>query len=122
MRIPIGVGRRQVDLVEHSHDFEVVFKRQITVGQCLRLDALRRIDYEHHAFARRKAATHFVAEVDVAGGVDEVEHMPLPLDANVLRLNGDAALALEIHRVEVLRTHVAHLNGTGHLEDAVGKG
>ena len=36
-----------------------------------------------------------------------------------MRLDGDAALALEIHRVEDLRLHLARLQGAGDLEKAV---
>ena len=38
-----------------------------------------------------------------------------------MRLDGDAALALEIHRVEHLRLHLARLQRAGHLEEAVGQ-
>ena len=38
-----------------------------------------------------------------------------------MRLDGDAALALEIHRVEDLRFHLARLQRAGHLEEAVGQ-
>ena len=38
-----------------------------------------------------------------------------------MRLDGDAALALEIHRVEELRLHLARLERAGDLEEAVGQ-
>ena len=38
-----------------------------------------------------------------------------------MRLDGDAALALEVHRVEHLRLHLARLEGAGDLEKAVGQ-
>ena len=38
-----------------------------------------------------------------------------------MRLDGDAALALEIHRVEHLRFHLARLQRAGQLEEAVGE-
>ena len=38
-----------------------------------------------------------------------------------MRLDGDAALALEIHRVEDLRFHLARLQRAGHLEKAIGQ-
>ena len=40
-------------------------------------------------------------------------------DANRVRLDGDAALALDVHRVEQLGLHVALLHRVGELEDAV---
>ena len=45
--------------------------------------------------------------------------MPLPVDSHVLGLDGDAAFALEVHRVEVLGAHVTGVDGLGELEDAV---
>ena len=38
----LGLGRRQVDLVEHRHDLVVVVDRLVDVGERLRLDALAR--------------------------------------------------------------------------------
>ena len=48
--------------------------------------------------------------------------MVLPFEPHVLGLDGDAALALEVHRVEVLRPHVAGVDRAGELEDPVGEG
>ena len=115
----VGVGRREVDLVEHGDDRQVVLEGEVAVGQRLRLDPLGGVDDEHDPLARRQRAAHLVAEVDVAGGVDEVEGVALPLDAHVLRLDRDAPLALELHRVEVLLAHVASFDGSGEFEDAV---
>ena len=76
---------------------------------------------QDHALAGGQAAADLVAEVDVAGRVDQVEDVALPVDADVLGLDRDAPLALEVHRVEVLRPHVAGVDGAGELEDAVGE-
>ena len=118
----LGLGGRQVDLVERGDDGEVVLERLVAVRERLRLDALRRVDEQDHALARGEAAAHLVAEVDVAGRVDQVDDVAVPLEPHVLRLDRDAALALEIHRVEELGAHVARVDGTGHLEQAVGEG
>ena len=61
----------------------------------------------------------------MARRVDEVELVGLTVvgvvhDADGVGLDGDAALALDIHGVEQLRLHVALLDGAGELEDAVG--
>ena len=118
-RVAVGVGGRQVDLVERGDDLEVVLHGQVAVGQRLGLDALGGVDHQHHALAGGEAAADLVAEVDVAGRVDQVERVALPVDAHVLGLDRDAPLALEVHRVEVLRPHVAGVDGAGDLEDAV---
>ncbi len=121
-RDPVGVRRGEVDLVHGRHDREVVLERQIAVGEGLRLDALRRVDEEQRAFARGEAARDLVPEVDMPGRVDEAEDVVLPFEANVLSLDGDAALTFEIHRVEVLRPHVAGVDRAGEFQDPVGEG
>ena len=63
---PLRLGRREVDLVDHREDVEVVVDGQVGVGQRLRLDALRGVDDENGALARGEAARDFVGEVDVA--------------------------------------------------------
>ena len=118
-RIAIGVGGRQVDLVERGDDLEVVLHRQVAVGQRLGLDALGGVDHQHHALARGQAAADLVSEVDVAGRVDEVQGVALPIDTHVLGLDRDPPLALQVHRVEVLRAHVAGIDGVGDLQNAV---
>ena len=50
------VGRRQIDLVDHRDDREVLFERQMVVGQRLRLDALRGVDDQQRALAGRAAS------------------------------------------------------------------
>ena len=65
-------ARRQVDLVEDRDDLEVVVEREVDVGERLRLDALRGVDDQERALARREAARDLVGEVDVPGRVDQV--------------------------------------------------
>ena len=60
------------------------------------------------------------------GRVDQVQLVGLPVGAleehaHRLRLDRDAPLALEVHRVEHLRAHVALVHGVRQLEDAVGE-
>ena len=117
----IRVGLRQVDLVHDRDDLEVVLDRQVGVGDGLRLDPLRRVDDEQGALAGLQRARDLVGEVDVAGRVDQVQLVALPGDAHGLGLDRDPALALELHRVEHLRAHVAAGDRVGQLEDAVGQ-
>ena len=129
VQLGLGLGHvagRQVDLVEHGDDLEVVVDRQVRVGDRLRLDPLRGVDEQHGAFAGRQAARDLVGEVDVAGRVDEVELVGLPVtgrvgDAHRLALDGDAALALQVHLVEQLLLHVACRDRTRTFEDAIGQ-
>ena len=122
----LGLGARQVELVEHRDELEAVLDREVRVRDGLRLDALRRVDDEQRALARGERAADLVGEVDVAGRVDEVQLVGLAVarlveDAHRLRLDRDPALALEVHRVEHLRAHRARVDGLRHLEDAIGQ-
>ena len=67
----------------------------------------------------------------MTGGVDHVERVGArdavvaldgPGHAHGLGLDGDAALALDVHAVQVLGAHVAGLDDAGGLEHAVGQG
>ena len=122
----IGVRGGEIDLVDDGDDREVARDREVRVRDGLRLDALRRVDDEHRAFARLERARHLVGEVDMAGRVDEVELVLLALvgvlDRHGRGLDGDAALALEVHRVEELGAGLALGDGLGRLQQAVCEG
>ena len=125
-RDALRLGARQVDLVDHRDQLEPGVDRQVGVGDGLRLDPLRGIDDQQRPLAGGEAARDLVGEVDVAGGVDQVQVVGLAvgglvLDPHGLRLDRDPALALEVHRVEHLRLHFRRVDGAGELEDAVGQ-
>ena len=117
----VRIGLRQVDLVHEREQLEVVLDREVRVRDGLRLHALRGIDDEDGALASLKRARHLVGEVDVARRVDQVQLVPLPGDADRLGLDRDSALALELHRVEHLGTHLAARHRVRELEDAIGQ-
>ena len=71
------VGGGQIDLVEDRDDLVVGVERVIDVGEGLRLDALGGIDDQQRALDGGQRARHLVGEIDVAGGVDEVEDVGL---------------------------------------------
>ncbi|SII84905.1 Uncharacterised protein [Mycobacteroides abscessus subsp. abscessus] len=116
---------RQVDLVEHRDDRQLVLHREVEVRERLGLDALRGVDEEERALTGGERPGDLVAEVDVAGGVDHVEcvrgAVGLPRHAHGLGFDGDAAFAFYVHPVEVLRAHVARLDDAGDLEHPVGE-
>ena len=68
-----GRAMRQVDLVQHRDDGQVVLHRQEGVGDGLGLHALEGIDEQDRPLAGGEAARHLVAEIDVAGRVDQVQ-------------------------------------------------
>ena len=105
----------------------MIVERLVYVGERLRLDALRRIDHQQCALACRERSRHLVGEVDVARCVDEIQLVGDPVGCCVcqphrLRLDGDAALTLEVQLVEHLVLHVAQRHRPGRLEQPIGKG
>jgi hypothetical protein len=129
----LGLRRGKVDLVEHRDDVQVGVHGQVQVGQGLGLDALRGVDEQHRGLTRLERAGHLVGEVDVAGGVDHVQHVrarvgPLvvavrdrPRHPHRLALDRDATLALDVHPVEVLRPRGTLVDDPGELQHAVGE-
>ena len=122
----LRLGARKVDLVHHGDELQPGVHGEVRVRDRLRLDALRRIDHQQRALTGGERPGHLVVEVDVPGGVDQVQLVGLAVPGRVedpdgLRLDRDAALALEVHRVEHLRPHLQRIHGVGQLEDAVGE-
>jgi hypothetical protein len=122
----VRLGGRQIDLVDDRHDLMIMLDRLIDIGQRLRLDSLRRIHHQQRALAGGKAAAHLIGEVDMAGRVHEVELIGFAVargvgEAHGLRLDGDAALPLDIHIIEHLRGHFAFAEPAGLLDQPVGK-
>ncbi len=121
----VGLGAGQVDLVEHRDDVQVGVQGQVEVGQGLCLDPLRGVDQQHRTLAGGQRARHLVGEVDVAGGVDHVEHVVhpghFPGHPHSLGLDGDAAFALDVHPVEVLGAHGPGIDHAGELQHPVGQ-
>ena len=67
----------------------------------------------------------------MTGGVDHLHDDLLPCErtgarhprqAHVLSLDGDTALALNVHVVQVLIAHVAFIDDLGQLQDAIRQG
>ena len=122
----VGVGLRQIHLVEHRHHLDAEVERGVAVGHRLRLHALAGVDHQQRAFAGRQRPADLVAEVDVARRVDQVEVVDLAVARGVLqrrrlRLDRDAALALEVHRVEHLLFHLAIGQAAAALNDPIGQ-
>ena len=121
---PLRLGGRQVDLVDERDDLQIGVHGQHGVGYRLGLHALGGVHHEHRAVAGGQAAAHLVGEVHMARGVDEVQLVGLAVVGRVahahgLALDGDAALALDVHGIEQLGLHVALGHGARQLQDAV---
>ncbi len=122
----LGLRGREVDLVDDRNDFQIVMEGEVSVGEGLSLHALRSIDHQQRALAGLQAARNLVGEIDVAGRIDQVELVEVAVvgaivEADRVGLNGDAALALEVHRIEHLLHHFALGKRAGDFEQAVGK-
>ena len=109
---PVEIGAGAVELVDEDDARHVVAVGQAPVGLALRLHARHALDDEHRAVEHAQAAVHLDVEVDVAGRVDDVDAVVLPLARHRGGGDGDAALALLLH---VVGRGVAVM----HLADAV---
>ncbi len=118
------VGRRQIDLVDDGNNLESVVDGQIGIGQGLRLDALAGVHHQQRALAGGQRTRNFVAEVHVAGGVDQVQLVGVAVvrfvhHAHGVGFDGNTALALEIHVVKDLRLHLAAGHRAGEFQQTV---
>ena len=98
----VRVGRGQIDLVEHRHDFNAKIKCRIAIGDRLRLNALRRVNHQQGALAGRQGATDLIRKINMPGRVDQVEVVFLAVPRGVMQggglgLDGDPALPLKVH-------------------------
>ena len=117
----------QVDLVDDGDDGQVVLQGNVDVGQGLGLNALAGIHHQQHPLAGAQAPRDLVAEVHVAGSIDEVQLVLLAVGMVVLHphrlgLDGDTSLPLQVHLVKVLLHHRPSGNCAGGLQKAVGQG
>ena len=122
----IGLGGGQVDLVEHRHDLMAGVERVIDVGEGLRLDPLARVDHQQRTLAGGQRTGDLIGEVDMAGRVHQIEHVGAPVLGDIvephrLRLDRDAALALDIHGIKHLLDHFALGHRSCLLDQPVGE-
>ncbi len=52
---------------------KILLEREIDVCQRLRFDALAGVDHQERTFACRQRSTDLIGEVDMAGGIDQIE-------------------------------------------------
>ena len=121
---PVGFRGGEIDLVEDRYDLMIVVERLIHIGERLRLHPLRGIDHQQRALAGGEAAVHFIGEIDMARRVDQVQLVELAvfgtvIEAHGLRLDGDAALALDVHGIEHLLLHLPRGQAAAELDQPV---
>ena len=122
----IRLRGRQVHLIQHRYHGDPEVNRGVAVRDSLRLNALRRVNDEQRSFAGGKRTRNFIRKVDVPGSIDQVQF----IDLSVLRLvaqrrrlgfDRDAALTLEIHRVEHLALHLTVREAAAAFDQTVGQ-
>ena len=122
----INAGGGQVDFIDDGNDGEIVAGGEEGIGDGLCFDALAGVHDEQRAFASGERAGNFVGKIHVAGRVNQVQAIFMPIarsvmQANALGFDGDAAFALQVHGIEHLRMHLALGERAGELQQAVGQ-
>ena len=120
----IRLRRGQVDLVDHRDGLQVMLQRQVHIGQGLRFNSLGGIHHQQGPLTGSQSAADFVSKVHMAGGVDQVQRVFLAVfgliaHGDSLGFDGDAALALQLHRVHDLGHHLPLLVYPRHFQNAV---
>ena len=71
----LGLCGREVYLVEHGDDLQVVFHGEVQVRQGLGLNPLSRINQQDGTFTGGQRPRNFIGEVNVPWSVDQVQHI-----------------------------------------------
>ena len=119
----LGIGTGAVDLVHDNHDgkarLDSVAQHEARLGH----GTLECVDEKQRAVSHLEDALDLAAEVGMARGVDDVDLHALVLDGDVLRQNGDAALALLVVGVEhALLDLLVLAEGIGRAQKLVDEG
>src|SRR6266446_1012903 len=88
-----------VDLVNDDDGLETILQRLAQNESGLRLRTVVGVYHEQYAIDHLHDAFDLAAEIGVAGRVYDIDTITVPLKRRVLRPNGNALLALEIHGV-----------------------
>lgn len=86
------------------------------------MDALGGIHDEDGSLNGLERAGDFVGEINVAGSVNQIEFVALPMHLDGGEFNSDALFAFQIHRIQKLGFHFARRNGAGKFHHTVGDG
>ena len=118
----VEVRAELVHLVDEADARDVVLVGLTPHGLGLGLDALLAVEHGDGTVEDAQRALHLDREVDVAGGVDDVDLVALPEGGHGGRRDRDAALLLLLHPVGRRRTVVGLTDlvvDTGVEEDAL---
>jgi hypothetical protein len=90
-------------------------------GKGLSLYPLRSVDEKNGSFDSGERAGHFVLEIHVSWGIDEIEFVAFSLHSGRSEFDGDSAFLFDIHTVEDLVV-VEFADGAGEFEHSIGEG
>jgi len=123
----VRVGALAVELVDECEPRYLVAAHLAVDGDRLRLDTRDAAEHQDRAVQHPQRPLHLDREVDVARRVDDVDLVPVPTAVRRGRLDGDALLALEVHRIHlgahtVLAAHVVdRVDLAREVEDPLGQ-
>jgi len=117
----------QIHFVEHRNHFQTLGNGGIAIGHRLGFYPLSGVHHQQRTFTGRQGAGHLIGEVHMSGGVDKVQLVGFTIpgfkvERDTLGLDGDATLALDIHGIEHLITHLTGAKAPAYLDKAVGDG
>ncbi len=123
----LGLGPREIDLVEDRDDLQVRVQRQEEVGEGLGLDPLGGVHHQDRPLAGRQGPGHLVGEVHVTRRVDQVQLVGRAVlgpvvHADRVELDRDPPLPLELVGVQDLLPHLPPVEGARPLQQPVGEG
>ncbi len=78
---PIRIRLWQVHLVENGQHLQALLNRRVTVGNRLGFHTLPRIHHQQRALTGGQRAGHLVGEIHMAGGINKIELIGLPIRA-----------------------------------------
>ena len=118
MNDPRRVGGGKIDLVDDRHYLQTRVNGEIGVGECLGFNALACVDDQYRALTRGEGTGYLVIEVDVTGGVYQIEGVQLAVRRLVIEgdgvgFDGNAAFPFKLHVVKDLILHLALADGIG---------
>ena len=118
----LEVGADAVELIDEAHPRNFVLVGLAPDGFALGFNAFDRAEHDDGAIQDAEAALDLGREIDVAGRVDQVDRVVLPLAADGGGVNGDSAggfFGVEVGG-GVAVVDVAHfVGGAGVVEDAL---
>ena len=114
----------QVNFIDNRDNFQIIIQCQIDITQCLRLHSLRGVYHQHCAVAGRQAAGNFIIKINMSGSIYHIQNILLSVlriidNPACLRLNGNAALPLQLHIIENLALHFPACQQPRHLYNPV---